>query len=244
MRDDGISAEPYIVIPNWDKLTQYHTGKNYNERPFWTKRHAVLLDEGHYLRLTFAVRGLYHDIVSAYAKTGGNLSANPKELGSRLGVTVKQASLDALSDAGLIVIRPRNVLGQNREEEIREEQELSVADKSASPLAGEAAIEEQQSKGEALNGGSAVVTRLWSYWISQLDGCDAGTLASFRLRLGDDFERVTPALLAQAMRAFLNKREEGEIESEPAYFVGIVGNLLNPLGDEADIHDYRERFGE
>lgn len=63
-----MSADPWIVIPNWGKFQHYK-----DRRPVWIKLYTELNSRDDWLELTDAERGLLAIIWIEYARSGGRL---------------------------------------------------------------------------------------------------------------------------------------------------------------------------
>ena len=103
--------QPQIHIPRWDDFQHYK-----DRDPPWIKTYRSQLDNDIYLDLTFAQRGLLHDLRLLYLMTHANVTADARKLSRRLNGRVTNAQLAALNDAGLIVFGASRPLAQRREE--------------------------------------------------------------------------------------------------------------------------------
>jgi hypothetical protein len=101
----------WIHIPRWDQFQHYK-----KRDPPWIKDYRSQLDNPTYLGLTFAQRGLLHDLRLLYLVTHKNVTLDTRKLSRRLGERVLSIQLEALNDAGLIEVRASTPLDQSREE--------------------------------------------------------------------------------------------------------------------------------
>jgi hypothetical protein len=124
--DDG-----WIVIPNWDEYQHYKD----RDAP-WIKDYVAQLHHPDYRGLTFAQRGLLHDLRLLYAASNRNVPHARvhqgthagmhayQNLSGALGARVDSTQLLRLNEAGLIAFaasRPLAARTKRREEKRREE---------------------------------------------------------------------------------------------------------------------------
>lgn len=102
----------WIVIPNWDKFQHYK-----DRDPAWVKDYVAQLHNPDYLALTFAQRGLLHDLRLLYAASHGQTPYVPSALSSALNGRTTNAQLERLNDAGLIEVVASRPLALTRSRE-------------------------------------------------------------------------------------------------------------------------------
>lgn len=90
-----------IVPRNWKDHQHADTTKR-GHAPKWIKNHTRLLHDDDYRKLSGHRRAILHGLWLDYAMSGGRLRVDPKMIGSRLGLVVKMADLEALNQAGFI----------------------------------------------------------------------------------------------------------------------------------------------
>jgi hypothetical protein len=96
-------ADRWIVIPGWDKFQHRDAGRS--SRGFaWLRDYGDQLNKDEYRALTFHQRGLLKDLRHSYATTKGQLSDSTLALTRRLGHRVLTRDLEALANAGYIVL--------------------------------------------------------------------------------------------------------------------------------------------
>jgi hypothetical protein len=96
-------ADRWIIIPGWDKFQHRDAGRS--SRGFaWLRDYADQLNKDEYRALTFHQRGLLKDLRHSYATTKGQLSDSTLALTRRLGHRVLTRDLEALANAGYIVL--------------------------------------------------------------------------------------------------------------------------------------------
>lgn len=101
----------YIHVRNWERFQHYK-----DRTPKWIKLYTELLKDAAYLRLSGRQRGILHGIWLAYAASRQRLSAKPALLSTQIGMhpeeRLRKRDIDALCEAGFIVLREGPPVGQ------------------------------------------------------------------------------------------------------------------------------------
>lgn len=135
-----VSAERWIVIPNWEKFQHYK-----DRGPKWIKNYTRLLSNDDYLMLTGNRRALLHGLWLVFASSGlgDDLSEtcvrlDVQLLNRRLGLAAKMADYEALNHAGFIALsasKPLSKRNQVASPEVETETEAEKRKKEQEPKA-------------------------------------------------------------------------------------------------------------
>jgi hypothetical protein len=101
-------ADDWIVIPKWNRYQHYKK----RDVP-WIKDYCAQLHNAAYRELSFAQRGLLHDLRLLYALSHKQLPMDSKKLASLCGERLLNVQLERLNHAGFIDIVSREMLGQS-----------------------------------------------------------------------------------------------------------------------------------
>lgn len=94
-----MTAEQWIVVPNWDRFQHYS-----DRDPVWVKTYTALLHDEDYLRLSGHARSVLHGLWLAYASSNGQLPLDARSISSRLQLRVSSSQLESLIHAGFIEV--------------------------------------------------------------------------------------------------------------------------------------------
>ncbi len=104
-------TEPqYIWIVRWDEFQTYHLKRGKRWVPPWIRTYPRQLDDERYYNLTDAQKLLIHELRLVFASASCWVPYDTRWLCRRLGRKVQKRTVEALNDAGLIVICSRTVL--------------------------------------------------------------------------------------------------------------------------------------
>jgi hypothetical protein len=98
-----MSADRYIVIPDWDSF-EHPDVQRHTTPPPWIKSYTRELDEDAYQDLTSHCRALLHDLRRLYAIKRGRLRLDTATLSRRFGYRVTTPHIESLNHAGFIRI--------------------------------------------------------------------------------------------------------------------------------------------
>lgn len=212
----------YIIIPRWDEFQ--HRDMARSSVPPWIKFYTRLLHDENYLALTGHQRAVLHGLWLEYASTRRQLPLSTTSLTARLRLRIMRRDLEALNDAGWIVIsasKPASkVAGLEVEVDVEREKSTSKSDTKAGLLletTRESLLLNQLLK--PVNGDRRYDPVL--DLLAVLPDADAGTetiLRNFRLpeyAYRQAIEEVAPPRNGSVKLAVtILKRVKGEIESQ------------------------------
>lgn len=219
-------GDRWIVIPHWERYQHYK-----DRDPPWIKNYTRQLSDDDYLGLSFHQCGVLHRLRLLYAASDGQVrestaterrryGESTATVSRRLGGRVARATLEALSDAGLIAFSASKPLAlcyksASPEAETETEKEKASLAKGHSGDAGEPSTDLLGTDREY------AIVRL----LSEVKGSDE---AKSRLRKWIDKAEISPGLLAPAAamelarEELLRMRGETQIRNECAYVRQIV----------------------
>lgn len=119
-------SDLWIVIPKWEEFQHYK-----DRDPTWIKTYRSQLDNPDYLDLTFAQRGLLHDLRLLYALSATKVRVDERKLGKRLNRRVTKQNLETLNQAGFIALR-----ASTRREELEREEGTLLASEQLERIRG------------------------------------------------------------------------------------------------------------
>ena len=122
--------EYWLEIPRWDEFQHYK-----NRDPIWIRDYVRQLDNPDYLGLTFAQRGLLHDLRLLYARRRRAIGLDTAAITRALGARTTNAQLFSLIEADLLAIAASKPLAA-RYQDASLEVEVEKKDLDLRPLPG------------------------------------------------------------------------------------------------------------
>ena len=189
-----MTANLWLEIPNWDRF-QHYSDRN----PVWLKTYIAQLDDPDYQQLTFAQRGLLHDLRLLYARSHRTVRLHTPSVTRALSGRTLSTQLIALNHAGFIRLSASKPLAQTRQKSGSYEPDI---DSAASKM--------------------TTKTPLVDTLLGEIRDADDRTIRYVR-----SFQSLLPeAAFARALESLRHRRAHGQrLTSEARYVVAALATM-------------------